>query len=141
MHDLGFTHIALPSTNIDATIAFYAKYARMQVVHRRIDATINSDVVWLSDRTRPFVMVFIKNARVDYPLGPFAHLGVACESREAVDQLCEHARQEGVLREGPQDYGYPVGYWAFLSDPDGHTLEISYGQEIGETVRPSTLSK
>jgi hypothetical protein len=27
-----------------------------------------------------------------------------------------------------------VGYWAFLQDPDGHTLELSYGQEFGLTV-------
>jgi hypothetical protein len=35
---------------------------------------------------------------------------------------------------GPRDYGPPVGYWAFLSDPDGHTVEISHGQEVGLTV-------
>jgi hypothetical protein len=35
---------------------------------------------------------------------------------------------------GPTDSGYPVGYWALLSDPDGHTLELSYGQEVGLTV-------
>jgi hypothetical protein len=23
-----------------------------------------------------------------------------------------------------------VGYWALLRDPDGHTLEISFGQEL-----------
>jgi hypothetical protein len=27
-----------------------------------------------------------------------------------------------------------VGYWAFLRDPDGHTLEIAYGQELGLAV-------
>jgi hypothetical protein len=26
-----------------------------------------------------------------------------------------------------------VGTWAFLRDPDGHTLELSFGQEIGLT--------
>jgi len=35
------------------------------------------------------------------------------------------------------DSGYPVGYWAFINDPDGHVLEISYGQEIGLTVERS----
>ena len=34
MSDLGLTHVALPVNNLDANIAFYAKYARMQVVHR-----------------------------------------------------------------------------------------------------------
>lgn len=29
MSDLGFTHIALAVTNVDASISFYAKYAQM----------------------------------------------------------------------------------------------------------------
>jgi hypothetical protein len=39
-----------------------------------------------------------------------------------------------VLLAGPFDYGPPVGYWAFLRDPDGHTLEVSHGQEVGLAV-------
>ena len=56
------------------------------------------------------------------------------ESREEVDRLCEEARQEGALKMGPYDSGYPVGYWAFISDPDGHTLEVSHGQEVALAV-------
>lgn len=134
MADLGLTHIALPVKNLEASIAFYAKYARMQVVHHRTDATTNLSVAWISDRTRPFVIVLVEMPTVEHPLLPIAHLGVACASQEEVDRLCGEARAEGVLQSGPEDYGYPVGYWAFLSDPDGHTLEISYGQEVGFTV-------
>jgi hypothetical protein len=65
MSDLGFTHVALPVSNVDASIAFYSKYARMQVVHRRTDLTSKSDVVWLSDLTRPFVIVLIQMPTVD----------------------------------------------------------------------------
>jgi hypothetical protein len=100
----------------------------MQVVHRR------AGVVWLSDRTRPFVIVLIEAEDVVDPLRPVAHLGVACGSREDVDSLCQRAREDDVLLSGPFDYGPPVGYWAFLRDPDGHTLEVSYGQEVGIAV-------
>jgi catechol 2,3-dioxygenase-like lactoylglutathione lyase family enzyme len=51
-----------------------------------------------------------------------------------VDVLYARAQQEGVLIQPQQDAGYLIGYWAFLRDPDGHTLELSYGQEIGLTV-------
>jgi lactoylglutathione lyase len=34
------------------------------------------------------------------------------------------------------DFGPPVGYWAFIADPDGNTLELSFGQEVGLTVAP-----
>jgi len=131
MIDIGLTHIALPVANIENSIKFYATYAEMQIVHRRIDQESEAEVVWLSDRTRPFVIVLIQTKSVQPVLSPFAHLGVGCRSREAMDALCAIARQEGVLIQEPKDSGYPIGYWTFLRDPDGHTLELSYGQEIG----------
>lgn len=134
MVDIGLTHIALPVSNIEQSIKFYETYAQMQVIHRRIDATAGVAVAWLSDNTRPFAIVLIQTNSVHPILSPFAHLGVGCKSREAMDILCDKARQEGILIEEPKDSGYPVGYWAFLRDPDGHTLELSYGQEIGLTV-------
>jgi catechol 2,3-dioxygenase-like lactoylglutathione lyase family enzyme len=133
--DIGLTHIALPVADIDRSIDFYAKYAGMEVVHRRIDAETGVAVVWLSDRTRPFVIVLIQKEDVNPVLSPLAHLGVGCKSRADLDKLCDAARQSGVLLQEPKDSGYPIGYWAFLRDPDGHTLELSYGQEIGLTVK------
>jgi catechol 2,3-dioxygenase-like lactoylglutathione lyase family enzyme len=127
-HDVGLTHVALCVTDLERSIAFYARYAGLEVVHRR------SSVVWLSDRTRPFVVVLAEESRVEHPLRPFAHLGVGCASREEVDRLAAQAQAEGRLVGGPMDSGPPVGYWAFLSDPDGHTLELSFGQEVGLTV-------
>ena len=132
--DVGLTHVALPTTNLEASVAFYFKYAKMQVVHRR------PEVVWLSDKTRPFVIVLMESPDVPFPLMPFAHLGVACGSAEEIDELCETAREDDCLIAGPMDYGAPVGYWAFLRDPDGHTLEISFGQEVGVTVDESRES-
>ncbi len=138
MADIGLTHVALPARDLEASITFYRKYARMEVVHQRKDATTGSGVVWLSDRTRPFVIVLVQVASVERPLAPLAHLGVGCPTRGEVDRLCGEARAEGALRLGPIDSGYPVGYWAFLSDPDGHTLELAFGQEVGLTVAGAT---
>jgi catechol 2,3-dioxygenase-like lactoylglutathione lyase family enzyme len=135
--------VALPVTSLDASIEFYSSYAGMRVVHRRPEVVWLSDgtrpfvvvLMWLSDGTRPFVVVLIETEKVTHPLRPFAHLGIACESREAVDRLCQRARAENRLLEGPADHGPPVGYWAFLRDPDGHTLEVSHGQEVALTVQ------
>ena len=134
MIDFGLTHIALPVSNVERSIEFYSNYAQMQVVHRRIDAETGVAVVWLTDNTRPFVIVLIQTNSVHPILSPLAHLGVGCKSRELMNALCDKARQENVLIEEPKDSGYPIGYWAFLRDPDGHTLELSVGQEIGLTV-------
>ncbi len=144
MSDVGFTHVALLVGDLDASVAFYAKYARMEVVHQRSDGS--SRVAWVSDRTRPFVIVLIEIPRVvPRPLlrlangllrllVQFEHMGVGCASREEVDRLAAEAKAEGRLARGPRDAGPPVGYWAFLTDPDGHTLELSFGQEVGLTV-------
>lgn len=134
MSDLGLTHVALPVADLDASLAFYGKYARMEVVHQRKDEGAGNRVAWITDRTRPFVVVLIEVPEVRNPLLPIAHLGVGCSSREEVDRLCAEARREGRAVHGPTDSGYPVGYWALISDPDDHTLEIAHGQEVALAV-------
>lgn len=126
--DLGFTHIALTCRDAGATIDFYRRYAGLTPVHDRSDD--GARVFWLSDLRRPFAIVFLETASPGAPLGPFAHLGVCLESAETVDALVAEARQEGRATSGPTLSPPPVGYWAFIQDPDGHTLELSFGQEV-----------
>jgi len=130
MSDFGLTHVALSVRDLDASADFYERFAGMQVVHRR------EGVLWLSDRTRPFVIVLMESENVSR-LGPNAHLGIACKSREDVDQLCALAQVEGREVQGPQDYGAPVGYWTIIRDPDGHSVEFSHGQDVGLAVEES----
>jgi catechol 2,3-dioxygenase-like lactoylglutathione lyase family enzyme len=136
--DRGATHVALPVSDVDRSIDFYARYADMKVVHRRTDETTGTTVAWISDLTRPFVVVIIQAPTVEGGLsGLWSHLGVGVASREEVDRRCAAARAEGRMVMGPTDSGYPVGYWAYIVDPDGHNLEISYGQEVGLVVEQS----
>jgi len=160
MHiDHGLTHVALPVADVEASLDFYRRFADMHVVHHRRDEQTSDQVVWLSDRTRPFVIVLIEYrpaavassgsaatvgeaavAAQHQPSGGltgFSHLGVGCDSREEVDRRTATAQREGRTVRGPFDSGPPVGYWAFISDPDGNNLELSYGQEVGMTVEES----
>ena len=66
----------------------------------------------------------------DTPLGNFGHLGVACASREEIDSKISMARAEGVLRKELENAEEPVGYYVFFADPDGNTLELSYGHKL-----------
>ena len=61
---------------------------------------------------------------------PWRRCAVSGRSRSALS-----ARARGSIsgRE-PEDSGPPVGYWALMRDPDGHTLEVAYGQELGHAV-------
>ena len=134
MPDLGLTHVALTARDLDASIAFYGKYAGMAVVHRRVREGVRS--VWLSDHTRPFVIVLVEAAgKQDHPLGPLGHLGVACASREEMDRVPLRGLPRGPTDTRSDRCGRPVGYTVRIADPDGHSLELSFGQEVGLAVR------
>jgi catechol 2,3-dioxygenase-like lactoylglutathione lyase family enzyme len=133
MADLGLTHVAFSVRDLDASVAFYETYARMSVISRRAQDGVR--VVWLTDHTRPFIIVLIETPDPhDTPLGPLGHLGIACESRAEVARLCAAARAEGRLRSPPVENGPPIGYTAFLADPDGNSLELSFGQEVDSSL-------
>jgi catechol 2,3-dioxygenase-like lactoylglutathione lyase family enzyme len=131
-NDLGLSHLALVVHDLDASIDFYRRYAGMRVVHERDDDGVR--IAWVSDLTRPFAIVLAQGPGVEHPLGPFAHLGVGAPSRAEVDRLAALAHAEGRLALGPTDGGPPIGYFALLTDPDGHTLELAYGQQVSLTI-------
>src|SRR5262249_19229882 len=60
MPDISLTHVALFVKDLDRAVDFYERYAAMQTVHRRTDAPTRSRVAWISDRTRPFVLVLVE---------------------------------------------------------------------------------
>ncbi len=152
MSDLGFTHVAIEVRSLDDSIAFYAKYAQMEVVDRRHDPAAGTTVAWISDLTRPFIIVLIEarsrtvlRARIkDFMrrrIARFTHFGVGCESLAAIDKLVEQARREGILLRPPADAGPPVGYFAMIRDPDGNSLEVAFGQEVGLTLEGITYDR
>lgn len=136
--DVGFTHVAFMVRDLEKSIAFYRRYAGMEIIHsREPDIPDARKVAWLSDHTRPFALVLVQADNVtDTPLGNFGHLGIACATREELDRKTEMASAEGVLRKAPEELGDPVGYYVFFADPDGNTLELSFGQRVGlEAIR------
>jgi catechol 2,3-dioxygenase-like lactoylglutathione lyase family enzyme len=137
MSDSSFTHIAPSVDDLDASVAFYRKYAATEVVHERREPS-GARTAWMSDGKMPFVLVLVATGSAS-PLRmigralirwlpPFAHLGVSCNSRERVESLCKLARDEGRLRKPPRDGGPIVGYYGIIADPDGYNLELSFGQ-------------
>jgi catechol 2,3-dioxygenase-like lactoylglutathione lyase family enzyme len=136
--DVGLSHVALVVADLEASIAFYGRYAGLEVVHRRGEP--GREVAWITDGTRPFALVLIEREQVDVRLGGTTHLGVGCASRSEVDRLCALARADGCLISGPDEVGPPVGYMALLRDPNGHNLELAYGQQVSRTVAESSLA-
>jgi catechol 2,3-dioxygenase-like lactoylglutathione lyase family enzyme len=129
--DIGLTHVALSVSDSERSAAFYTRYADMRIAHRRPAHHGSGDVLWLTDGTRPFVIVLIPADLVEGRFGGNStHLGVGVGSREEVDTRLTSATKEGLETFGPIDAGPPVGYFGTIDDPDGHTLELSYGQEV-----------
>ncbi|KSB89582.1 bleomycin resistance protein [Caulobacter vibrioides] len=129
--DLGLTHLALVIRDLDRSRGFYETFAGLRMVHARQAGGAIERVAWMADPRGAFAVVLVESRALnDTPLGPFGHLGLACASRCEVDRLAALAKAQGVLRSAPVDGGHPVGYWAYIADPDGNTLEVSYGQQI-----------
>ena len=131
--DLGFSHIALTVRDVFQSIAFYRDFASFELVHLR--GARGRRVAWLSDLRRPFALVLVESEDDDVRLGGIAHLGVACESREQVDALCDRARTHGHLRRDAEDGGHPAPFPQLLrrnqtppvflgEDQSGVTLDL-----------------
>jgi catechol 2,3-dioxygenase-like lactoylglutathione lyase family enzyme len=133
--DLGLSHIALPVHDLERSLDFYRRFAGLEVVHRR-ESHPGHAVAWISDLTRPFVVVLLQTDAPASPgrLGGWAHLGVGCLSTAEVDRRLAEAASEGYEIIGPVSDGPPVGYWGIIVDPDGHNLELAYGQQVGLAV-------
>ena len=68
MPDIGFTHVALPVTNLQASVSFYERFTDLRVVHRRAQASdVHREIAWLSDLMRPFVLVLAEESSVGFP--------------------------------------------------------------------------
>ena len=108
MSDRGLTHVALTVRDISRSVDFYREFGGFEVVHERHDDETGSAVVWLSDLTRPFVVVLIQNDEPIHQLAGSNHLGV--EPRRAAPTSTTPPTGPGrtaCWRWGPTDSGHP----------------------------------
>jgi catechol 2,3-dioxygenase-like lactoylglutathione lyase family enzyme len=126
------THVALWTSDTPRSVEFYRKYCSLEIVHDRVEAD-GEHVVWVGeskDRSR-FVIVLIPRPVQHSAPNSFAHFGFSCASRQDVDDRAAVARADGVLELEPRDAGPIVGYFCMLRDPDGNSVEFSFGQALG----------
>ena len=135
-----WTHVALPSGDLDKSIEFYTSLTPLVLVERFKDEDGQS--AWLSNDKQvetPFVLVLVDfnsaHGGQHGLLTPFAHIGIEVPNREDVDAIAEKARELGVLHWEPRDMPGVVGYICALKDPDGNVIEISHNQKVFEAIR------
>lgn len=131
------THVALRVKDVDASIAFYRRYAGLVPIHDRTDDATR--VVWLSEVAEEpeFVIVLMQMPADAWPeRRPVDHLGFAVPTRDEVDRLGALGRSDDVLVLSPRDLGPVVGYICEVADPDGNVCEFSHGQAINPRHLP-----
>lgn len=125
------SHIALAVSNVEESIAFYERWAGLQLVNQGQAPMGGAHFARLTDEDQSVALMLIEVDKPQPPLAGASHLGVSVASREEVDRRLEEAKADKVLHSGPNDVGGDLGYTAVLLDPDGNKLELAYGQDTG----------
>ena len=135
-----WTHIALPSGDLDASIAWYTSFTPLVLLDRREDDDGQS--AWLCHDKQvenPFILVLVmfwKDKGKPAPImAPFAHIGIEVPTRRDVEEIADRARAAGCLTWEPTEMPAPIGYICAISDPDGNVIEISHNQGVYAKVQ------
>ena len=134
------THVAMPATDIDRSIAWYERFTPLRLLDRREEPTGSACWLAVPEATdRPFVLVLVSyQAYRDKPrptFAPFAHIGIELPKREDVDAVAALAQAHGCLKWPVRDLPAPVGYVCAATDPDGNLVEFSHDQGVYDAVR------
>jgi lactoylglutathione lyase len=133
------THVAMPASDIDRSIAWYERFTPLRLLDRREEPTGSS--CWLAapePTDQPFVLVLVSYAAYrEKPrpvFYPFAHIGIELPSRNAVEAIAELAKANDCLKWPVRDMPAPVGYVCAATDPDGNLVEFSHNQGIYDAL-------
>jgi len=137
-------HIAFRVHDLERSIRFYEAMLPARVVRTKSGSDFHrTRIAYLQPEGQPgFAIVLIQPTRVRWILAmahrlvprqfrSFEHFGLACESREAVDERFELAKQLRVPILNPPTYvDEYVGYIFEVKDPDGNAVEWTYGKRL-----------
>ncbi len=125
------THIALHVDALDECIGFYERYCNLKATDDQVRGGRRVVLMAEPGRESEFVLQLIGGGE-DGPAAPEneRHFGFAVDSREAVDAAVRMGRAEGIIVYELEDLPFPIGYLCALKDPNGNTVEISYGHLI-----------
>ena len=124
------THLCLHVESLDDCVRFYRRYCSMQVIVDRSKEGEGS--VCLSEAGRKIEFVFqFKSGGKNFILADNEerHFGFIVESRQAVDDIADMAREDGVIFFEPDEY-LPGAYLCGVKDPNGNCVEFSYGHRV-----------
>ena len=130
------THIALHVGSMDACIGFYQRYCNLEITDDQERGGRRVVLMAEPGRGANFVLQLLAGGTDKAPTPEEdQHLGFAVDSREEVDRLAAMAADDDILLLEPFEGPYPVGYIFAINDPNGNTVEISFGHLLESEVR------
>jgi|SRR5581483_5972206 len=121
-------HVALIVHDIEASAAFYMKYAGMKIIHEREEHGVRVKWVQLPDQT-DFMIVMIENKDFSSEgKHSMDHFGFHVNNREQIDSIASQAKADNCLKIDAYDGGPILGYLCEVRDPDDNVLEFAYDQ-------------
>ncbi len=132
------THIGLRVSNIEASAAFYKRFANLDIISERQENEMR--VAWLGNPAvnDSFIIVLLEMKHGQPETPSFHHFGFQLDAKDQVDKIAQSAQQDDILIEEPADHGPVAGYLCVIRDPDGNGVEFSYGQEVFEVLNSKT---
>jgi len=124
------THICLHVKELDDCVRFYKDYCKMNVIDERVNAGEGS--VYMTESGRQAGIVFqLKSGGDSLMLADDdeRHFGFAVESKQAVDDIANRAREDEILFWEPDEY-LPGAYFCSVKDPNGNSVEFGYGHPV-----------
>jgi catechol 2,3-dioxygenase-like lactoylglutathione lyase family enzyme len=125
------SHIGIPVSDLDKSVAFYKKWAAMKVQQPDAGDTTGVKGARLAQESGGFVISLLATVTLPLPMPGIMHLGFDCATKAQVDKLAADAKKAGILISGPTDAGPDLGYQCYISDPDGNNIEFAFGQKVG----------
>ena len=124
------THICLHVNELDDCVRFYSGYCKMVVLDERVNAGEGS--VYMAEAGRQDGIVFqLKTGGESLMLADDSerHFGFVVESKQAVDDIANRAREDDIVFFEPDEY-LPGAYLCGVKDPNGNCVEFSYGHSV-----------
>ena len=124
-----FVHASIRTSNIDNSIAFYAKFLGLKLVSKREIPQNNAEIAFLRDPEGKGATLELtcykkqkKFIQPDYEDRLFDHLAFEVKNME---EMLSAMRTEGVtVTDEPFKLGLAGSLIAFVEDPDGTLIEL-----------------
>ena len=132
-----FNNMSLHVSDMQASHEFYRTWAGLELAH--VGRETLSCRLTTPGQDKPFQLVLCSDSacndascRAAPKSGDISHIGIAVQSIEELKDIYNRAVAKNIINWPLQERPFPAGTLFSIKDPDGNTVEFSYGQPLGD---------